>query len=169
MSGRGDSLYLSTSGAIRRAIWSAPPPVPAGTTNSMGFVGSHASTEPIGPPSMATPSSPKPISIARRAMVPPCLEGARRRDEKGLPVSRQPFPGCDDRAMSSSSFVTLVSRHRDRHRRLAERHDARDVPVLPHLVDFGLEVGEILLVEVGEAPLLQQVLTDRLPLAPLHD
>ena len=27
---------------ISRAIWSAPPPVPAGTTNSTGLVGSHA-------------------------------------------------------------------------------------------------------------------------------
>jgi hypothetical protein len=28
--------------AISRAIWSAPPPVPAGMTNSIGFVGSQA-------------------------------------------------------------------------------------------------------------------------------
>ena len=36
------SLCLTTMPWIRRAIWSAPPPVPAGTTNSTGLVGSHA-------------------------------------------------------------------------------------------------------------------------------
>jgi len=36
---RGEFVLLSDS-AISRAIWSAPPPVPAGMTNSMGFVGS---------------------------------------------------------------------------------------------------------------------------------
>src|SRR3989441_138571 len=39
MSGRGESLCFSAMPEIRRAIWSAPPPVPAGTTNSIGFVG----------------------------------------------------------------------------------------------------------------------------------
>src|SRR2546427_1800724 len=42
MSGRGESLCFSAMPEIRRAIWSAPPPVPAGTTNSIGFVGSQA-------------------------------------------------------------------------------------------------------------------------------
>ena len=36
------SLFLAATPWIKRAIWSAPPPVPAGTTNSMGLVGSHA-------------------------------------------------------------------------------------------------------------------------------
>src|SRR5262245_34871561 len=40
--GRGESLCFSAMPAISRAIWSAPPPVPAGMTNSMGFVGSQA-------------------------------------------------------------------------------------------------------------------------------
>src|ERR1700752_4565706 len=35
------SLCLTMMPWIRRAIWSAPPPVPAGTTNSTGFLGSH--------------------------------------------------------------------------------------------------------------------------------
>src|SRR6476660_2400480 len=35
-------LFLVTTPCSRRAIWSAPPPVPAGTTNSTGFEGSHA-------------------------------------------------------------------------------------------------------------------------------
>src|SRR5882724_286810 len=42
MIGRGESLCFSAMPEIRRAIWSAPPPVPAGTTNSIGFVGSQA-------------------------------------------------------------------------------------------------------------------------------
>ncbi len=36
------SLYLMTMPCSRRPIWSAPPPVPAGITNSTGLVGSHA-------------------------------------------------------------------------------------------------------------------------------
>ena len=42
MMGRGVSLCFSAMPAMRRAIWSAPPPVPAGMTNSMGLVGSQA-------------------------------------------------------------------------------------------------------------------------------
>ena len=42
ISGSFISLCLTTMPWIRRAIWSAPPPVPAGTTNSTGLVGSHA-------------------------------------------------------------------------------------------------------------------------------
>jgi hypothetical protein len=30
---------------MKRAIWSAPPPVPAGTMNCTGFAGSHAVAE----------------------------------------------------------------------------------------------------------------------------
>ena len=45
------SLCLTTMPWIRRAIWSAPPPVPAGTTNSTGLVGSHAA--PAGPAARA--------------------------------------------------------------------------------------------------------------------
>ncbi len=42
MIGRSEKRCFSTIPAIRRAIWSAPPPVPAGITNSMGLVGSQA-------------------------------------------------------------------------------------------------------------------------------
>ena len=42
MNGLGESLCFSARPAMSRAIWSAPPPVPAGTTNSTGLVGSHA-------------------------------------------------------------------------------------------------------------------------------
>src|SRR6188768_3607002 len=35
-------LFLEMTPCKRRAIWSAPPPVPAGTTNSTGLVGSQA-------------------------------------------------------------------------------------------------------------------------------
>src|SRR6185295_36311 len=40
------SLCLTMIPWISRAIWSAPPPVPAGTTNSTGLVGSHAAAGP---------------------------------------------------------------------------------------------------------------------------
>src|SRR5258706_10427847 len=37
-------LCLATIDWMRRAIWSAPPPVPAGTMNSTVLLGSHANT-----------------------------------------------------------------------------------------------------------------------------
>ena len=40
-------LFLATTPWMKRAIWSAPPPVPAGTTNSTGLVGSHAASAGI--------------------------------------------------------------------------------------------------------------------------
>src|SRR5262245_9269500 len=106
-SGRGDSLYLSTIGAINRAIWSAPPPVPAGTTNSMGLVGSHASTKLVRPPSRPSPSRATTISTDRRAMAPPPHLGLhRRRDGKGA-ASRLAAPSFSTTttAMSSSPVV----------------------------------------------------------------
>ena len=39
---------LLTMPWIVRAIWSAPPPVPAGTMNSTGLVGSHAASAGAG-------------------------------------------------------------------------------------------------------------------------
>ncbi len=42
MSGSFINLYLMTMPCSSRPIWSAPPPVPAGITNSTGLVGSHA-------------------------------------------------------------------------------------------------------------------------------
>jgi hypothetical protein len=45
--GFGERLYFEMSGEMNRAIWSAPPPEPAGTTNSTGLVGCQASAIPI--------------------------------------------------------------------------------------------------------------------------
>jgi hypothetical protein len=42
ISGSFINLYLMTMPCSSRPIWSAPPPVPAGITNSTGLVGSHA-------------------------------------------------------------------------------------------------------------------------------
>src|SRR5262245_51135312 len=36
-----ERLFLATTPWMKRAIWSAPPPVPAGITNWMGLVGSQ--------------------------------------------------------------------------------------------------------------------------------
>jgi hypothetical protein len=78
-SGRGESLYLSTRGAIRRAIWSAPPPVPAGTTNSTGFVGSHAAAGAARLPIIsAIPRSATETFNDRWAMGPPWVCGLGR-------------------------------------------------------------------------------------------
>jgi hypothetical protein len=45
--GFGEMLYLDISGEMKRAITSAPPPAPAGTTNSTGLVGTQAAAVPI--------------------------------------------------------------------------------------------------------------------------
>src|SRR5206468_11574035 len=50
-----------------------------------------------------------------------------------------------------------------------ERHHRRNLPFLPHLVHLCLEVVEILLDEVGEPPLLEEVLAHRLAWPPLDD
>jgi uncharacterized radical SAM protein YgiQ len=50
------SLYLAMMPWIARAIWSAPPPVPAGTMNSTVLLGSHA---------CAAPSQPTARAVAR--------------------------------------------------------------------------------------------------------
>ncbi|GLH79322.1 hypothetical protein SSBR45G_42310 [Bradyrhizobium sp. SSBR45G] len=42
---------------IVRAIWSAPPPVPAGTMNSTGRTGSQAATAGMLPMAKATPAA----------------------------------------------------------------------------------------------------------------
>src|SRR3989304_4143299 len=54
MNGRGDSLCFSMRGEMKRAMISAPPPVPAGTTNSTGFVGPQAAAIPWPRPDIAT-------------------------------------------------------------------------------------------------------------------
>ena len=48
-------LFLVMTPCSNRAIWSAPPPVPAGTTSSTGLVGSHAAY--AGAASTETPAS----------------------------------------------------------------------------------------------------------------
>src|SRR4030042_6526735 len=46
--GFGERLYFDISGETNRAITSAPPPAPAGTTNSTGLGGCQAAAVPIG-------------------------------------------------------------------------------------------------------------------------
>src|SRR2546428_7469175 len=50
-----------------------------------------------------------------------------------------------------------------------ERDHSGDLPLVPHLVDLGLKVLEILLDEVREAPLLEQVLAHGLARPALDD
>ena len=64
MSGSFISECLMTMPWIRRAIWSAPPPVPAGTTNSTGLVGSHASTGEV----IVSASNAGAVARARRSL-----------------------------------------------------------------------------------------------------
>src|SRR5437762_12320413 len=174
MSGRGESLCFSAMPEIRRAIWSAPPPVPAGTTNSMGFVGSQAG--PAGAAATSTRTRARALwrpmahsfRRARRSVVG---ETASRRLKRPDPVGARPsFYAPMDCAIHARHYGWLLDLQR-RLRRLqaAEGHDRRDLPLLPHLVDLLLEVLEVLLGEVGEPALLQEVLAHGLARPPLDE
>src|SRR6266508_2022417 len=52
---------------------------------------------------------------------------------------------------------------------LPEGNHAGDLPLGPHLVDLGLEIVDVLFDEVGEAPLLEQVLAHGLTRPALDD
>ena len=64
MSGCFIRLFLATTPWMKRAIWSAPPPVPAGTMNSTGLVGSQAAKAENG--AMARPAATPAAASARR-------------------------------------------------------------------------------------------------------
>src|SRR5262249_25675587 len=70
----------------------------------------------------------------------PALLRARRRSQKGIQLLRR------------QRRLRLVQ--------TPERHHGRNLPLVPHLVHLRLEVIEVLLDEVGEPPLLQEVLAD---------
>jgi hypothetical protein len=53
------SLFFATAAWMKRAIWSAPPPGPAGTTSSTGLVGSHGAA-------MAEEAEARPAASASR-------------------------------------------------------------------------------------------------------
>ena len=62
------SLCLVTMPWMTRAIWSAPPPVPAGTMNSTGRVGSQAAM--AGAPQKSKAAAPAAAAKPRVAMSP---------------------------------------------------------------------------------------------------
>src|SRR5881409_3164565 len=179
MSGRGESLCFSAMPAISRAIWSAPPPVPAGTTNSIGLVGSQATAEAGSVISSVRPSAPTASSFIARSFARGPASGPCRMEcasntyttRKG----RDPFRGRPALPAKSGEeeqqAIPALLRRQRRLRRVeaTERHHRRNLPLLPHLVDLRLEVIEVLLDEVGESPLLQEVLAHRLPGASLDD
>src|SRR5262245_65967385 len=73
-------------------------------------------------------------------------------------------------AEEESKGIRLLCRQRRlRLVQTPEWHDGWDLPLVPHLVHLCLEVVEILLDEVGEPPLLQEVLADRLACTTLDD
>src|SRR5262245_15809975 len=66
-------LYLVTIPWTVRAIWSAPPPVPAGTMNSTGRVGCHWAWAGSGVSAPAIPSpvrAPNAMRLVRDVMMP---------------------------------------------------------------------------------------------------
>src|SRR3989441_3460738 len=160
--GRGVSLCFSAMPWMRRAIWSAPPPVPAGTTNSICLVGSHAAA--AGATVIARiPTTPM------RSLMPHSLVVRRRSMRRGPDPIMGPGPSPLEMGHVRRACALLGLERRLRRVEPAERNDRRDLPLLPHLVDLALEVREVFLGEVREAPLLQQVLSDGLALAAFHD
>src|SRR2546422_7111025 len=60
----GARLFFWRTAEMKRAIRSAPPPVPAGTTNSTGFVGCHPDAPAAGekgPRAAPHPPTPNPL------------------------------------------------------------------------------------------------------------
>src|SRR5712692_8320657 len=74
INGRGESLCFSAMPEMRRAIWSAPPPVPAGITNSIGLFcfKAHALTE-----NETVTRNAKPKNVLVMGL-PPCWTGDGR-------------------------------------------------------------------------------------------
>src|SRR6478672_7024955 len=64
------SLFFTMMPCIRRAIWSAPPPVPAGTTNSTGLLGSHAAAGALA--NAAATASAQPANFTEPLMTFEC-------------------------------------------------------------------------------------------------
>src|SRR5712692_809353 len=171
MIGRGESLCFSAMPEIRRAIWSAPPPVPAGTTNSIGFVGSQAA--PAGA-AARTRTRARAVLSSMCQLLSACAPQFSRCNwlstENGTGRTPPgPGPGSTRRRTERSSGRLLDFERRLGRVQTAERHDGRNLPLLPHLVDLLLEVLQVLLDEVGEAALLQEVLAHGLARPPLDD
>src|SRR2546427_6482558 len=151
---------------MRRGIRAAPPPVPAGTTNSTGFVGCHAGAPAAGKADSTV--MPRP---------------AVRINLSHLLISAPPQPSPQIRVGNSSGLPLRVARkkagpwiigtaHRLRRRLvllqlLPEGNDARDQPPLPHIIDLRLEVVDDVVGEVREAPLSEEVVSPRLALRAL--
>src|SRR3972149_11588306 len=167
MMGRGESLCFSVMPAMRRAIWSAPPPVPAGMTNSMGFVGSHAAWARLPPPQTSARTSRTTQGWTRCSPCRFIAASSLRAIGDGLPTIQQkkgPSPrsvglGPAARSGMVPSGLGLGL--------LSEGGHGGDLPG-PHLVHLGLEVRQVFLGEVGEAALLQEVLPHGLARPPLH-
>src|SRR5215207_5229362 len=76
------SLCLTTMPWMRRAIWSAPPPVPAGTTNSTGLVGSHAASAGAATAHAASVSAPAKWGLLNIILSPDEEACGRQRDRR---------------------------------------------------------------------------------------
>ena len=75
-------LCLTMTPWIRRAIWSAPPPVPAGTMNSTGLVGSHAA---IAGPATSRQAATA-VALKRRTFVNLCILFLLSRWDAAVPI-----------------------------------------------------------------------------------
>src|SRR5262249_19083300 len=89
-----------------------------------------------------------------------CMETPIEHERAG-PRFREPGPALLRALRRSQKGIQLLRRQRRlRLVQTPERHHGRNLPLVPHLVHLRLEVIEVLLDEVGEPPLLQEVLAD---------
>src|SRR5262245_36300469 len=81
------------------------------------------------------------------------------------------IPALPAKSVEEEPRAIRLLRRQRRSRRVqtAERHDGGNLPLVPLLVDFGLEVRQVLLREVREPALLQQILAHRLAGASFDD
>src|SRR6267142_4315689 len=133
----------------------------------MGLVGSQAAAAGSAPPSATTRASTTDTRGWCLIVGPPCPKGVPTK-HSGVRRRSAPDPAAGQPTSPSALGCGLLQRclggvHPP------ERHDAGHFPLVPRLVDLGLEVRQVLLGEVGEPALLQEVLADRLAGAALDD
>src|SRR5262249_39214608 len=146
--------------------------------NSIGLVGSQANAGAIGSTVISTTMSNTDVGVLITELL---LEGPRRLS--GAKVATRPASrnarrgrtrrGARPRNASRTGWSPIQSLFHVQRRlpgvQLAERHDTRNLPLLPLLVHLLLEISQVLLGEVSEAALLEQVFANRLARATLDD
>src|SRR5882672_8212552 len=142
-------LFFWTAACIIRAIWSEAPPAPAATTISTGFVGSHASAEPVNARAASPAVSPAVNPIARICLLLLDLLELRLGD---LACGRlSAFRKIVHRGLHAF-LLHLDARKRESHFNACQRSHQHEVVEISQMPD-----AEHLAAELGEAGAERQV------------